>query len=140
MRPEKVLVVDDHRDILELLTTQLGLLGWEAVPASSGQEALEKLKGVTPRLILLDMRMPEMDGFEFVRYLRRNPDHRDIPILAVTALAMPGDREHCLKVGCDDCISKPFTLQDLQQRLTFLMSASNPCTQVCQVKQNGQER
>ncbi|MFQ5853187.1 MAG: response regulator [Candidatus Binatia bacterium] len=125
MSSEKILVVDDHKDGLELLQLQLQSLGWEAIPARSGREALEKIKSVRPSLIVLNMLMPEMNGFEVARSLKKDPSYRDIPILAATGLAMPGDQERCLEAGCDDYIPKPFTHRDLQERLTRLLSTSN---------------
>lgn len=118
MDGRKILVVEDHRDLLELLQIELKFLGWESIPAQHGREALEKLKDIRPAAILLDMVMPEMDGFELAEHLKNNPDYRDIPILAVTGLAMPGDREKCLAAGCDDYIAKPVTHRDLQKYIT----------------------
>ncbi len=122
MSPGKILIVDDHREILEFLTIHLKSLGWEVTPASNGKEALEKVKVIRPDLIILDMQMPEINGFEVVRSLKNNPNYRDIPILAATALAMPGDRERCLQAGCDDYIAKPFTEQNLKEHVTTLLS------------------
>ncbi len=124
MGSEKILVVDDHRDSLELLKTQLKLFGWEVVPASNGREALEKVRMNRPNLVVLDMLMPEIDGFQVARVLKGDPDLRRIPILAATALAMPGDRERCLAAGCDDYLSKPFTHRELKEHLTRLLARS----------------
>ena len=121
MTLQKILVVEDHRDLLELLQLQLKFLGWESISAGNGLEALEKLKDARPAVILLDMGMPKMNGFELARHLKNDPDYRDIPILAVTGLAMPGDRERCLAAGCDDYIAKPLTHRDLQKYLTRLL-------------------
>ena len=126
MASEKIMVVDDHRQYLELVGIHLKSLGWEVIPASNGREALEKARTIRPSLIVLDMEMPEMDGFEVARYLKEDPNCWDIPVLAATALAMPKDRERCLAAGCIDYISKPFTPQDLQARVTRLLSASSP--------------
>ena len=123
MSLEKILVVEDNWDNLELLQLQLKFLGWESVPARSGVEALEKLENFVPALILVDMVMSHMDGFALARSLKKNPKYRDVPILAVTALAMPGDRERCLKAGCDGYISKPFTHRDLQRFLRHVLSS-----------------
>ncbi len=122
MRPEKILVVEDHPDHREVIQMQLRFLGWESDTAVDGQEALEKIKTTVPEAILLDIMLPRIDGFEVARSLKRNPEYRDIPIVAVTALAGPEDRERCLKAGCDDYISKPFTHNDLKTRLDNLLS------------------
>ena len=86
-RPAKVLVVEDHPDLLQFLELVLTRRGWDVITSSSGREALDKLKYTSPRLILLDMWMPGMDGFELARFLKRCPHYRDIPILAVTGLS-----------------------------------------------------
>ncbi|MBI4488610.1 MAG: response regulator [Deltaproteobacteria bacterium] len=124
MDSEKILVVDDHRDSLDLLKTQLKFLGWEVVPASNGREALEKVRMKRPNLVVLDMLMPEIDGFQVARLLKSDPDWRRIPILAATALAMPGDRERCLAAGCDDYLSKPFTHRELKEHIARLLARS----------------
>ena len=123
MGSEKLLVVDDHKDSLELLKTQLKYLGWEVIPASNGREALEKVKSIQPALVVLDMQMPEIDGFQVARVLKSDPTWQRIPILAATALAMPGDRERCLEAGCDDYLAKPFTHRELQEHITRLFKA-----------------
>src|SRR5712692_2801527 len=81
---EKVLVVEDHREFREFLEIALTMRGWEVVPSKNGREALEKLRYIRPSLILLDMRMPEMDGFELAQFVKQDPSYRNIPILAVT--------------------------------------------------------
>jgi len=128
-RPAKVLVVEDHPDLLQFLDLVLTRHGWDVITSSSGREALDKLKYTSPRLILLDMWMPGMDGFELARFLKRCPHYRDIPILAVTGLAGFDSRELCLEAGCDDYIAKPFTLADLRDRITRLLSRGDPGTE-----------
>jgi CheY-like chemotaxis protein len=87
------------------------------ITATNGQEALEKVVSAKPDAIVLDMVMPEMDGFEVARTLKSQVDYRDIPIVAATSLWSRGDRERCLAAGCDDYVAKPFTLQQLEQLL-----------------------
>jgi len=128
-RPAKVLVVEDHPDLLQFLDLVLTRHGWDVITSSSGREALDKLKYTSPRLILLDMWMPGMDGFELARFLKRCPHYRDIPILAVTGLSSFDSRELCLEAGCDDYIAKPFTLADLRDRITRLLSRGGPGTE-----------
>jgi len=118
------MVVDDQKQYLELLTAHLNSLGWEVIPASNGREALEKVRRIRPSMIVLDMQMPEMDGFDVARSLKEDPNCRDIPVLAATALAMPKDRKRCLAAGCNAYISKPFTLHDLKEHVTLLLSRS----------------
>ena len=122
MGPDKILIVDDQQEFLELLALQLGIIGWEAISAGSAREALEKLKDVRPAVILLDVRMPGMNGPELARLVRNDPNYRGIPILALSAFAMDRDRQQCLEAGCDDYISKPFTIQELEERILRLVS------------------
>ena len=117
---QKILVVDDHEDILETLGHQLTEAGWQVVLAKNGKEALQKLETYRPNVIVLDMMMPEMDGFQVARSVKQNPDYKDIRIVAATTLYSRADRDRCLAAGCDDYVTKPFTLQELQRHLTHL--------------------
>ncbi|MBI2363472.1 MAG: response regulator [Deltaproteobacteria bacterium] len=121
--PVKILVVEDHRELLQFLGLALTMLGCEAVLASSGIEALHKLAGASPDLVIVDLHMPEMDGFELTRTLKQEPLHRDIPVLAVTGLSTPEVRRLCKNAGCDGYMAKPFSLQQLTDRITRLLGA-----------------
>ena len=114
---DQVLLVDDHPDLLHVVTRQLESGGWEVIAASSGQEALKKLKDAVPQVILLDMYMPGINGFELARYLKNDPDRRHIPIVAITASGLPSEREHCLEAGCDVWLPKPFQFSELKKLL-----------------------
>lgn len=92
-------------------------MGFEAIAAGNGKEALEKAIAEKPNLVLLDILMPDMDGRETARLLRANPETREIPILAETALSRPRDLSSCLEAGCNDYLVKPFTFKDLQEKL-----------------------
>ena len=116
------MLADDHGGILHWLIIHFESLGWDAIPASSGREVLEKVKINRPALIVLDMEMGEVDGFEVARFLKNHPNYRNIPILAATALTSPKDRDRCYGAGCDDFIAKPFTLDDLKQHVNRLLS------------------
>ena len=120
----KVLVVDDYGDLLELLGKILTLLGWQPILANSGQDALSKLQHGLPSVVLLDMRMSHMSGFELAGILKSHPVYGKIPILA--ASAYPGFlvRKRCLAAGCDDFIAKPFAIPALATRLTDLAAAA----------------
>lgn len=122
--PRKVLVVEDFGDLRMFLGKVLALLGWDAILADSGREALNQLAYDSPSVILLDMRMPEMNGFELAGILKRHPIYRNIPILAVSGYAGRLARQRCLAAGCDDFISKPFEISALGTRLTHLVSAA----------------
>lgn len=108
-----VLVVEDQRDNRELLATMLQeMLGLEVITASDGVEALEKAEAC-PDLILLDLMLPRLDGFEVVRHLKADERTRQIPVLALTALARPSERDEAMAAGCDGLILKPFDTDDL---------------------------
>jgi CheY-like chemotaxis protein len=113
MNTQKILIVDDEMEILGRLSALLRSSGWNVITANNGQEALESVKTSRPEAIVLDMVMPEMDGFQVARTLKSNPEFQNIPILAATSLCGRGDRERCLAAGCDDYVAKPFTLQQL---------------------------
>ena len=93
--------------------------------AVSGEEALEILKRVRPDVILLDICMPEMNGFELARRLKADPDYRDIPILATTGLAEAAERKRCIEAGCCDSLVKPFGIQELQNCSNRLLPKMN---------------
>jgi CheY-like chemotaxis protein len=114
---KKVLIVEDHADMRELLTWQIELMGFVPIPAKHGKEGVEKAIAEKPQLILLDIMMPGMDGWEAARVLRANPETKDIPILAATALFRDSDLKSCLAAGCNGYIVKPFTFQELQGKV-----------------------
>jgi CheY-like chemotaxis protein len=120
LKGAQVLVVDDHEEIRLFITQALTMLGWSVISSSNARDALDKLSYIRPSLILMDMRMPEMDGFELTRILKNDPAYRDILIFAITALDTPANRKLCLEAGCDDFISKPFRVPDLHNRMMRL--------------------
>ncbi|HYY25137.1 MAG TPA: response regulator [Candidatus Udaeobacter sp.] len=122
LKEAEILVVDDHEEFLHFMMQILTMLGWSVISSSTAQDALDKLSYIRPSLILLDMRMPEMDGFELTRILKNDPAYRDILIFAVTGLDTPANRKLCLEAGCDDFISKPFRVPDLHNRMMRLLS------------------
>ena len=109
-----VLAVDDNHDNLELLTQILDLFGCECMGAVDGYAALSAAADRPPDLIVLDICLPDIDGIEVVKRIQENPELRHIPIVAVTALAKPEDRDRILKAGCVEYISKPFNIKDLE--------------------------
>ena len=92
---------------------ELKLLGYEVTLARNGAEAVEIADSQLPSLIVMDILMPKMDGFEATAQIRNNPKTHSIPIIAATAKALRGDKEKCLAAGCDAYISKPFTYKQL---------------------------
>jgi len=122
---KKVLIVEDHPDMLALLVWQLERLGFLVIPARHGKEGVEKAVTERPHLILMDIMMPGMDGREATRMIRSNPETQEIPILAATALFRESDLTSCLEAGCNDCLVKPFTFEQLQGKVQQYMRAPN---------------
>ncbi len=122
---KKILIVEDHADMRELLTWQIELMGFMPIPAKHGKEGVEKAVAEQPNLILLDIMMPGMDGWEAARTLRANPETKDIPILAATALFRDSDLKSCLDAGCNGYIVKPFTFQELQGKVREFIASGN---------------
>lgn len=118
---ERILLVEDNPATAELIREELEFLGYEAVVVQDGQEAIEKAISYLPDLIVMDISLPRMDGYQATSRIKKNPQTRAIPILAATARAMPGDREKCLASGCDGYIAKPFTHRDLGLALKKLL-------------------
>jgi CheY-like chemotaxis protein len=118
----KILIVEDNCDLREMLGAVLSACGWLPILVESGRKALDKLEHETPGIILMDMRMPDMSGFELATILKKHRVYKSIPILAATAFPDHIARQRCLAAGCDDFISKPFAIAALQTSLTNLMA------------------
>ena len=106
MKP-KILVIEDNEQNIYLMTYILENNGYEVVAARNGLEGIEVAKKIIPLMILMDIQLPEMDGYTVTRRLKAHKDFNSIPIIAVTSYAMPGDREKCLNAGCTGYIEKP---------------------------------
>jgi len=114
LRSRKVLVVDDDARNIFALTSLLENHGMEVSSATNGRQAVDLLKGRDDvNVVLMDIMMPEMDGYETMRQIRRESRFRTLPILALTAKAMKGDREKCLEAGASDYIAKPVNTEQL---------------------------
>jgi len=111
---KKVLIIEDHADMRELLSWQIELMGFTPVMAKLGEEGVAKALSENPDLIILDIMMPGMDGWEVAREIRTHLEMKDVPILAATALFRDADLKHCMDAGCSGYIVKPFTFQELQ--------------------------
>ena len=123
-RMKKALIVEDHPDLLHILTLNLEMLGFAVISANNGKQGVAKAIEENPDLILMDIRMPVMDGREATRIIRSNPKTQDIPILASTVLFRESDLSSCIEAGCNDYITKPFTFEQLQEKiLDFIPSA-----------------
>jgi CheY-like chemotaxis protein len=119
-----VLVVEDNEANILSLKDYLEYKGFSLHCASNGQEALDFLAQQRPDIILMDVQMPIMDGMEASRRIRANPDWQSIPIIALTALTMPGDRERFLAAGMNEHISKPVRLGELVSLIDRLLAAT----------------
>lgn len=107
---KKILVVEDNEDNRDILVYRLKNMGeFEILMASNGREALEIALRSKPDLIIMDLKMPVMDGCEATRSLRQTEWGRNVPVIALTAQTMEGDKERALSAGCDDYIPKPIT-------------------------------
>ena len=113
---EKILIVDDDLDSLKLIGLMLQRHGYEVVAANSGTQALAKAANDHPSLIILDVMMPDMDGYEVMQCLRENPETRDIPVVAVSANAMPKDLARGKAAGFVDYLTKPLDIEQLLDR------------------------
>jgi CheY-like chemotaxis protein len=117
-----VLVVDDNEDNLLLLTFLLEQMGCTFIAAVDGQTALDLAQRYQPILILLDMMLPDLDGMEVLSRLKHNPLTTRIPVIAVTALARQEDRERVLSAGCDEYVTKPYMVDELEEMLRRYLS------------------
>ncbi|MBE9569633.1 MAG: response regulator [Proteobacteria bacterium] len=115
--PAKILIAEDRDDNLILLKEILRPTGYKIYVAKNGQEAVNIAGKERPDLILMDMQMPVMDGFEATKYIRKTKEMKDIPIIGLTARAMKGDKEKVLAAGCSDYLSKPVTMNDLLSKV-----------------------
>ena len=117
----KILVIDDEPDAVELVEFNLRSAGYEVVTAADGAEALKKAKAHSPDLVVLDVMLPEVDGLEVCKILRRDPATSGIPLIMLTAKAAEIDRVLGLELGADDYITKPFSPRELVLRIKNLL-------------------
>lgn len=121
---KKVLVVEDHPDTRSVLVLMMQRWGFEVVEARNGREALTMVEGNDFDLMVVDMAMPLMDGFDFVSRARSQSKTANTPIIAVTALDASGDRDRCLQAGCNDYLPKPFSFEDLKGKIDALLGGN----------------
>jgi DNA-binding response OmpR family regulator len=128
MKP-KILVVDDEPDALELLEINLKGAGYDVVTAPDGEQALKKARDLLPKLIILDLMLPEVDGLEVCKILRRDQRTSGIPIIMLTAKAGEVDRVLGLELGADDYVTKPFSPRELVLRVKRLLRTNEAPTE-----------
>jgi CheY-like chemotaxis protein len=116
-----ILIVDDRATSRELLRTVLEKQGYAVTEAADGEEALQKVRAESPHLVLLDLQMPVRDGYEVLRELRQDPRFAALPIIAITASAMQGDRERALAAGFTAYLTKPVALSQLREEIQRLL-------------------
>lgn len=114
---KKILVVDDNNDSRELVVKVLKNKGYEMLEAIDGEEALEKAIAEKPDLILMDISIPKINGYEVTKRLKSIEEFKDTPVIALTAHAMKGDRAKALEAGCEGYISKPINVRELPEQV-----------------------
>jgi two-component system cell cycle response regulator DivK len=119
----KILIVEDNEMNRDMLSRRLIRRGYEIVMAVDGEEGIAAAKTANPDLILMDMSLPVIDGWEATRRLKAEPLTRSIPIIGLTAHAMAGDREKVIDAGCDDYDTKPIELPRLLQKIRALLGS-----------------
>ncbi len=117
----RILIVEDNQMNRDMLSRRLTRKGFEVLLATDGSEGVSLARSAAPDVILMDMRLPTMDGWTAARLLKSETDTRDIPIIALTAHAMQGDRDKALDAGCDDYETKPVNLSQLLHKIEALI-------------------
>lgn len=120
MKP-RILIIEDNEQNMYLLTFILNRHGQEVLQARDGRQGIDLALKENPDLILLDIQLPEMDGYTVARELRSNPVLRDIPIVAVTSYAMVGDREKAMDAGCSGYIEKPINPDTFMEQIAVFL-------------------
>ena len=123
----KILYVEDNEDNVYMLKMRLELIeGFEIAIATDGAEAISSVTAASPDIILMDLNVPVINGWEATRRLKADPKTAGIPVIALSAHAMAGDRERALAAGCDDFDTKPVDFDRLLSKVKRLVSHSNP--------------
>jgi two-component system cell cycle response regulator DivK len=120
----KILLVEDNEMNRDMLTRRLQRRGYEVVVAVDGAQGLSMAQSEAPAIVLMDISLPVLDGWEATRRLKMAPETRSIPVIALTAHAMTGDRERCIEAGCDDFDTKPVEIARLVGKIETLLQRS----------------
>ena len=118
----KILLVEDNDTNRDMLSRRLRKRGFEVVLAADGREGLDRAESEQPDLILLDLSLPVLDGWQAARRLKAEPRTRDIPVIALTAHALAGDRERAIDAGCDDYDTKPVEMRRLMSKIEPMLA------------------
>jgi len=121
----KILVVDDEIYIVHILDFSLGIEGYEVMTALDGEQALAKVAQDKPDLIVLDIMMPKLDGYETCKALKSNPETKDIPVILLSAKGRNVDQKVGFEVGADDYITKPFSPRKLVERINAILGQTS---------------
>ncbi len=120
-----ILVVDDSSTVRKFVSVSLSMQGFEVVTACDGMDALEKLPQRKYDLVITDLNMPTMDGFEFIRNLKSNPEYKDLPVIILTSLSDEANKEEGKKLGVGSYVVKPFSLEKIQYEVSKYISWSD---------------
>ena len=120
----RILVVEDNEENRDALTRRLQRRGFEVLLAENGRIGVNMAKSEKPDLVLMDMNMPELDGWEATRQIKADPASQHISVIALTAHAMTGDRERALAAGCTDYHTKPIEFPKLMEQIELILSSS----------------
>ena len=126
MAKGKILVVDDEIYIVHILDFSLGMEGYEVLTALDGEQAVEKARAEHPDLIVLDIMMPKLDGYETCKILKAGDDTKSIPVILLSAKGRNVDQKIGFEAGADDYITKPFSPRKLVERINALLGQSSP--------------
>jgi len=124
---KKILVVDDNQDSRELVVKILRNKGYQMIEAVDGEDAMQKATTEKPDLILMDISIPKIDGYEVTRRLKSQEEFRNTPIIAITAHAMKGDMEKALCAGCEGYIPKPINIRELPEQVKYYLKEVKSC-------------
>lgn len=131
----KILVIDDEQAINELIKVNLELAGYKVIQALDGIKGFALAKQELPNVIVLDVMMPEVDGFTVAQRVRQNPETKNVPILMLTALSQIGDKVKGFDIGVDDYLVKPFEMEELKVRIRALLKRSKQIPETAAVRE-----
>jgi two-component system cell cycle response regulator DivK len=114
---KRILVVEDQEDNRQILRDLLTNAGFDMVEAENGEEAIASAQASRPDLILMDIQLPILDGYEATRRIKADPNLKSIPIIVVTSYALSGDEDRARRAGCDDYVAKPFSPRQLLAKI-----------------------
>ncbi len=134
---KKILIVDDEKEIVSLVSMHLRMVGFDVIFASHGEGALELISTEKPSLIILDIMLPKIDGWEVCKGLRENPHTKDIPVIMLTGRTQLEDKLKGFEVGADDYITKPFSPRELVVRVKRVLARAEPKVQVAKYLMRG---